>query len=349
MYAVLQLRAPQHGLGGLHPRAALGHGRAGLCWTTALRSCIRPAILAAAISPYSPPRLMRPAIESIPASPDHRSGIAHDLPPASAGWRLEDFDFGGIDKTLANQEDEPLLLMLVASSFVEAGTHLYASNLIAHFEDDSEVATWLAEIWEREELQHGRALRTYVANAWPAFDWERAYAGFMKDYRPLCTMGKLESRRGLEMAARCVVETGTTALYRGIHERLHEPVLSMLVRRISEDEVGHYKRFFRYFRKYQQEEHSGRAAVLGALIRRSIEIVSEDTGCALRHAYVERYCQDMASRPTFEEVRIAVNARLRNSVPLGLAAAMWLRPLQLNCRIERQIRRVFPLIARLVV
>jgi hypothetical protein len=60
---------------------------------------------------------------------------------------------------------------------------------------------------------------------WPSFDWDRAYADFIRAYRPLCTLGKLESRRGQEMAARCVVEAGTTALYLEIQHRVRAPVL----------------------------------------------------------------------------------------------------------------------------
>jgi hypothetical protein len=274
--------------------------------------------------------------------------IARSRPRASSCWCLEDIQFGAIDKALAN-EDEPLLLMLVASSFVESGTHLYASNLIAHFAGDSEVTTWLAEIWEREELQHGLALRTYVAHAWPQFDWERAYAEFIKDYGSLCTLSKLEARRGLEMAARCIVETCTTSLYRAIHYRAREPVLRMLCGHISEDEIGHYKHFFRYFRRYQQEERSSRAAIFGALMRRSIEIGLEDTECGLRYAHAERLGDAFARRSTLNEIRIAINANLRSSIPFEIASAMWLRPLQFDSRIDRPLRRALPWIVRALI
>ncbi len=288
---------------------------------------------------------MQSAIESFLVSAAHGTANAGDPPPASANWRLEDIDFGAIDKASV-EADELFLLILVASSFIESGSQLYALNLIAHFEGDAEVATWLSENWEPEELQHGRALRCYVAHVWPAFDWDRAYAGFMKDYGPLCTTAKLEPRRGLEMAARCVVETGTTSLYRAIHDVVHEPVLRRLLRHISNDEIGHYKHFFRYFRRYQLKERSSRVAILGALLRRTIEIGREDTDYGLRHAYAERYSRETAPRSTPDEIRLVVNARLRNSIPLGLSSAMWLRPLQLNSNIERQFRRAFPLVAR---
>ncbi|MDL2337840.1 MAG: ferritin-like domain-containing protein [Pseudomonadota bacterium] len=279
---------------------------------------------------------------------DQTQGVGGITAPEPVGWRLEDIDFAAIDPVLAN-ENEALLLLLVASSFIESGTRLYASNLVVHFEGDHEVSAWLAEHWEPEELQHGRALRAYVACVWPSFDWDRAYVDFIQAYRPLCTMGKLEARRGLEMAARCVVETGTTTLYRAIHHRVREPVLRTLLRHISEDELQHYKHFFRYFRNYQQQERSSRAAVFGALIRRTAEISREDTDIGLRYACAER-CRGTTHAPLpFDELQRAVRALLRSSVPIGLAGAMWLRPLQLGPYAERQARRIFSLAARTVM
>ena len=260
-------------------------------------------------------------------------------------WRLEDLDLSLIDAP-ATEDTEVLLLLLVASSFIESGTRLYAANLATHFEGDDEVSGWLAARWEPEELQHGRALRAYVCHAWPSFDWDRAYTAFMRDYQPLCTTGKLEGSRGLEMAARCVVETGTTALYRAIRSRAQEPLLRTLLGHISDDEVAHYKHFYRYFRRYQQEDLNGRAAVFGALVRRSSEIGREDTDIGLRHALAERRLDASSAPLTFGELRGAVRSLLRTGVPLGLAGSMWLRPLQLPARTERQAQRLFTVAAR---
>lgn len=272
---------------------------------------------------------------------DQTTGIGAE----SRGWRLEDIDFTAINSTHADA-DEPLLLLLIASSFIESGTHLYATNLGAHFDGDQEVIGWLTEQWEAEELQHGLALRTYVAHAWPSFDWEQAYAGFLAVFEPLCTMNRLESRRGLEMVGRCVVETSTTSLYRAIQGHARDPVLRELVRRIGDDEVRHYKHFLRFFRKYQQREPSSRIAVLGALVRRSLEIGLRDTDSGLRQAYAGRHRHTTTPHRSFEETRAAVHALLRPNLLVGLASAMWLRPLQLPARVEGLVRKVLVGLAR---
>ena len=77
-----------------------------------------------------------------------------------------------------------------------------------------EIVEWLESRWEREELQHGAALKRYVQTAWPDFDWEAAYKLFFAEYSQCCTVEQLAGTRALEMAARCVVETGTATFYR---------------------------------------------------------------------------------------------------------------------------------------
>jgi hypothetical protein len=94
-------------------------------------------------------------------------------------WRIEDIDMSRIDKQRA-AANEDLLLLLCAASFTESGTALYTSNLSTFFNDDPEVSAWLNVEWEPEELQHGRALKTYIAHVWPEFDWDTAFRNFFE-------------------------------------------------------------------------------------------------------------------------------------------------------------------------
>lgn len=126
-------------------------------------------------------------------------------------WRLEELDFSKLQPERV-RDDETLFFLLVTSSFVEAASDLYTRNLIEYYAGDREVSDWLANHWEHEELQHGRALRAYICAVWPQFDWARANAGFFAEYSAMCTLDAFEPTRGLEMAARCVVETGTSSL-----------------------------------------------------------------------------------------------------------------------------------------
>lgn len=249
------------------------------------------------------------------------SAISGKLP-----WRLDDIDLDAID-TERVRNDEPLLLLLAASSFVEAASAVYSRNLLEHFAGDENISVWLAGRWEHEELQHGRALRAYIAKAWPGFRWERAYRAFFPDYTGRCTREELEPLCGLELVARCVVETGTATLYRSIHNYACDPVLRTITANISSDEVHHYRQFFQYFARYQITEQHSRYQILGALLRRAAELRASDMSCGLRHAFAEWYGVAARPSPPFQEMKARVAALVRQHFPFELAAKMAVKPL----------------------
>ncbi len=248
-------------------------------------------------------------------------------------WKLEDIDFSRLDAERARADDD-LVCLICASSFIESGSDLYTRNLVEHYRGDAEVQEWLGSQWEQEELQHGRALATYVRHAWPDFDWDQAFADFFAEYRTVCTTEELEPRRGLEMAARCVVETGTASLYRAIHTLTEEPVLKQLTEHIKSDEVRHYSHFYKYFKLYESREHNGRWRVLGALIRRLREIHNEDGDIALRHVFGHRHPERNADPRTFREASARIYALIKRNLPADMTIKMLLKPLDLPPRLN---------------
>ena len=191
----------------------------------------------------------------------------NDQRAADLRWHLEDIDFSSIDTARMRVRDD-IFLLVCSASFVESGAETYAHNLVDYFTGDTEVGEWLNEHWKVEELQHGRALKTYVQHVWPEFDWDSAYAAFFAEYAKLCTCDELEPTRGQELVARCIVEMGTTTYYQALNAVCDEPVLRDLTWRIRTDEVQHYKHFYHYFLRYQQQENLHRPHVIAALWRR---------------------------------------------------------------------------------
>lgn len=248
-------------------------------------------------------------------------------------WRIEDIDLTRIDrqKAVANED---LLLLLCAASFIESGTDLYTSNLSTFFDGDPEVSAWLNNEWEPEEMQHGRALKTYIAYVWPEFDWDRAFNQFMDEYSLTCSVEDFEKTRALEMVARCVVETGTATLYRAIGECSDEPVLKEITDNIRIDEVRHYKHFFRFFKKYNKIEGNGRLAVLGALMRRVMEMKNEDSEIALRHVFAVRYPERVHDSAYNRERAARINSLVRRNLSADMCVKMLLKPLDLPARIQ---------------
>jgi hypothetical protein len=253
-------------------------------------------------------------------------------------WTLESLDLGKIDIARVRSHED-LFFLLCSSSFVESGSDLYTHNLVDHFTGDSELQGWLSQHWEHEELQHGRALAAYVRAVWPEFDWQAGFDAFWQEYGAVCTSEQLEPNRGLELAARCVVETGTASLYRALHEITDEPVLKTLTGHLKSDEVRHYKHFYQAFRVYREREGFGRYQVFRAILRRVREIKSEDSGIALRHVFNIRYPELAGNQAEFKRITGRAEGLLRRHIPAEMTVKMLLKPLDLPARLQNALEK----------
>lgn len=256
---------------------------------------------------------------------------------SESSWRLEDIAFSEIE-TDKIADDETLFFVLVSASLIESGSDLYTSTLIDYF-GESDAAQWLREHWENEEMQHGRALRRYVETAWPAFDWEQAFSQFMQEYSLLCTQDQLEETPALELVARCVVETGTAALYSALHEYTDEPVLKQLTGLIRNDEIRHYKHFSRFFKQYNSEIGYGRWSIFCALQRRLVEVRNEDADCALRHVFKVVYSNESIDSAHFLQISRAARGLVIKHLAPDRMVKMFLQPLQLPMPIRGWVQR----------
>lgn len=245
-------------------------------------------------------------------------------------------------------DDSDLFYLIVSASFVESGSDTYTRNLVEHFAGSPDIADWLQHHWEPEELQHGRALRTYAQAVWPEFDWDTAYAAFFDDYSRLCTVEELEDDRALELVARCVVETGTTTYYQTLRDLATEPVLVDLADRIRADEVQHYRHFYHYFKRLRDERGTTRLQIIGAVKRRLLELRTSDSDIALRHVWAHRYYPDGADDMPFDQLCHRLYRLVGDRLPIGQAVKMLLRPIALPRRMERLIERPLTDLARRV-
>lgn len=271
---------------------------------------------------------------------------SHPLASASAGstpppqhrhWSLADLDWDAIEHE-AIAHDEDLFYLLMSASFIETGSDTYAANLAEHYAGYPDISAWLRQHWEAEELQHGAALRRYVEAVWPQFPWQAAYDSFFAEYSQLCTMEELYPDCRLEMVARCVVETGTTAYYQTLRGLSREPVLRELLGHIRNDEVGHYKHFLKYFRQLQQQEPVGRAQVAGALYSRLKELRDSDSDVALRHVWAHRGELFAQGSGSFAAMAERVYRLVSTRLPADQSIRMLLKPLELPPRMERMVQ-----------
>lgn len=269
-----------------------------------------------------------------------------DRAAARRHWSLDDIPWQSIDRDAASRS-EALFYMVAAASLMESATDLYTANLIEHFASDPEITSWLRDYWLPEELQHGRALRRYVETAWPDFSWEAVRVRFIDEFRPFCDEA-LEASCSLEMASRCVVETGTASFYTGLSRASPDPVLSLLARRIASDEVRHYKHFYRFFRKYREIEQPRRSAVAPALWRRLKMTGGEDRLIVLKHVHAARHPRAHFDAGVYRQVRRQSRMLMRRHFPIEMGVRMLLKPLALGPRAQRLAVPVAAALARRV-
>jgi hypothetical protein len=263
-------------------------------------------------------------------------------------WSIDDIPYAALVRE--NIRDDRRLFDIVASaSFIEITSDLYTRNLVEFFRADAEVADWLGEHWQREELQHGAALKKYVETAWPDFDWQAGYRLFLADYGPICTVQRLASSKALEMASRCVVETGTATFYRALSDLSPEPVLKRLAAEISADEVRHYKHFHRYFLRFSETERPSRLAVLRTLFGRAADLETEDTFFAYKAVFRVRHPTSEFKRIDYNAYRDGVVRLMRGHFPHGMAVKMLLKPLGLSPLVGRAMLPAITSATRLFV
>lgn len=244
-------------------------------------------------------------------------------------WSLEDIPYASVRADRV-RPDTNLFYLLAAASFVEITSDLYTRNLIDYFHGDTEVEKWLKGVWQPQELRHGAALKRYVQEVWPEFNWEQCYSGFTGEFSQFCKLENLGPTRALEMASRCVVETGTATLYTMIHRLTREPVLGLLTAHIRADEICHYKYFYHYFLRYRDQEHTGSCEVLRVLWSRSARIDNEDAYYAFKHVFEACHPNFNFHDDEYKAFRRHYLNVAKHTYPLAMAVKMSLKPLGLN-------------------
>ena len=219
------------------------------------------------------------------------------------------------------------------------------AKVIAH----PAIADWLRDHWEHEELQHGRAFAAYVQAAWPEFPWQTAFDSFIAEYGALCTTEALEDDRTLELAARCVVETGTTSYYQTLRGLSDEPVLQTLLGHIRADEVSHYKHFLAYFKQLRAEHPVPRWRVARVLARRLQEIRDSDSDVALRHVWAHKGRLFPHDAARIEDVTARLYPLVSRGLPAQQAVRMLLKPMALPHWLEARLERPLAALARRVM
>jgi len=253
-----------------------------------------------------------------------------------ATWDYKkDIDYTSINIAKV-KENRFLFHLLTIASFIEIASETYAKNLSEYYHENPEAVAWLNDTWEKEEVQHGNALKTYVSCVWPEFPWQKAYDRFLQLYLPLCRVDALQPTQGLEMIARMIVETGTSTMYRSFEayaKSLDEPIFAQLSHLIYKDEVNHYSYFNRYFNYYNKSERSGRREILKVIVQRLKEAGNEDIEIAFQSIYETEH-DGLFDVSSYEAFRKELRRMAKIHYPYSMAIKMIMHPLHLNKAVE---------------
>ena len=214
-----------------------------------------------------------------------------------------------------------------SASFLESRVDTYVENLEGFFNCDEAILSWLRNVWLPEETEHGRLLKRYVTRTWPEFDWDHGFTLFSARYIPQCEHIKLRPSPGLEALARCVTETGATMIYRCIGAYTTDPKLKRLMRRISTDEIRHFKQFRDIHQFQDQSEGNGFLRKARTILARSELVRNEDLALSfepLNHSWT-------GSPPfttwSYAEFLAGAARVMKAHFPFDQAARMLVRPL----------------------
>jgi len=170
---------------------------------------------------------------------------------AARHWTLDDISWAAFDPS---KVDVDLVRVIKTAAMVERNGADYGTYLGNVFAADADFKR-AADIWAKEEEQHGHALARWAALVDPTFNADAAFATFTRIYRiPVESTTSVRGSRSGELCARCIVETGTSSFYSAIRDATREPALKDICSRIAADEIRHYKLFFAHLRRYLERE-----------------------------------------------------------------------------------------------
>ncbi|TAL54430.1 ferritin-like domain-containing protein [Pandoraea sp.] len=219
---------------------------------------------------------------------------------------------------------------LATLSFVESSVPEFVSTLNVMYADDPEMRDWLRETWLREEIEHGRLARTYIAKTWPEFDWQPAYDAFLVRYKPLCDVEYMRPSLALEALSRCVIETETAMIYRCLEAEMSDPELKAMMRKLSSEEVGHYRYFRKTFDRYNAAERHGVIRRLHTIVKRSEMVRDEDIAIAFEPLSDAAFWRGPKpfEEMTWQEFLEVSGDMMKRRLPVEAATRMMFKPLE---------------------
>lgn len=263
------------------------------------------------------------------------------LKPAARPWRSTDFNYARVG---APAFDADLLHILATTALVESRADQYGDYLRAVFAARGEHWREAIDNWNREEREHGRALRRLCEAAAAPLAFDRMMRAYLDGVAYHACDGR--SVRGSiagELIARCVVEALASTFYRVLRDSCADPTGRAVLHTLALDEARHYGMFLALLQAEQEQAAPSRWQCLRVGFGRMLELSDDQIMFASwlvetdapprydRRISTRRYQARLYRRYRFEHLQFA--ARLLAPVLFGrrgrglqhaLALALWL-------------------------
>lgn len=262
------------------------------------------------------------------------------LKPAARPWQATDFPYS---RVVPERYDADLAFILRTTALVESRADQYGDYLRAVFATRG--AEWRAAIdaWNREEREHGRALRR-LCEANGAFAFERAMTAYLAgvDYHA-CDGESVRGSVAGELVARCIVEALASTFYRVLRDTCGDDTGRAVLHTLALDEARHYGMFCALLDAEQQRAPLTLWRRLRVGIGRMLELGDDqilfaawlvDDASAPRYrrrTTATRYDAALYRRYRYEHLLFAARlicpvlfARRSAWLSRGFAAALWL-------------------------
>ncbi|HSX62149.1 MAG TPA: ferritin-like domain-containing protein, partial [Tahibacter sp.] len=163
------------------------------------------------------------------------------LRPAARPWQATDFEYA---RTNPERYDDALVLILRTTALVESRADQYGDYLRAVFAARGD--DWRAAIdaWNREEREHGRALRRLCDAIGGSFAFEPAMDAYVRGvaYHD-CDGASVRGSIAGELVARCIVEALASTFYRVLRDSCGDETGRAVLHALALDEARHYGMF----------------------------------------------------------------------------------------------------------
>ncbi|MFT5572448.1 MAG: rubrerythrin [Cryomorphaceae bacterium] len=232
------------------------------------------------------------------------------------------------DSVKSSRSDAFTFYSMTVISYLESAVPNYVENLDVIFKDNPELVDWLDNVWLHEESEHGELAKGFVQQTWPEYDWQKGYEKFLVKYGPRCAHEELRDSPGLEALARCVTETQATMSYRCLMNYSSDPKLIALMKKMSTDEVRHYREFRKTFDQYNQIEKNSFFTKARTIIGRSELVKDEDLFMAFEPIADCWKGQSLVPHWEYSDYMDALGKISREYMPIEEAQKMLFKPMR---------------------